>query len=208
MSALRADGLPSRAGLAFATAIGSDGRPVASRALAGLFTVANLATQSAWGGPALARRAIRASGAAFELADAGDTIDGAGVRLQRLAATRHDVAVYYDPSTLEPASLGGNQVLLASFADLYDGGFAAAPVTTPWSFAATRGTGAAIASGERAVTGVASSHLEDLAGAGVAGSGGRLRLEAADVAGANGFALFTESLGTFATGYRLPALPR
>ena len=208
VSALRADGLPSRAGLAFATAIGGDGRPVASHALAGLFTVANLATQSAWGGPALARSAVRSSGGSFVLADAGDVIDGATLRLQRIAATRHDVAVYYDPSTLEPASLGGNQVLLASFADAYDGGFAATPVATTWSFAATRSNGAGVASGERAVSGVTLSHLEDLAGAGVTGSGGRLRLEAADVAGANGFALFTESLGTFATGYRLPALPR
>lgn len=208
VSALRADGLPSRAGLALATAIGGDGRPVASHALAGLFTVANLATQSAWGGPALARSAVRSSGSSVALADAGDVIDGATVRLQRIAATRHDVAVYYDPSTLEPASLGGNQVLLASFADAYDGGFAATPVATTWSFAATRSNGAAVASGERTVSGVTSSHLEDLAGAGVAGSGGRLRLEAADVAGASGFALFTESLGTFATGYRLPAMAR
>src|SRR5690606_23024247 len=98
---------------------------------------------------------------------------------------------------LEPASLGGNQVLLASFADGWDGGFTAVPVTTSWSFAATRSNGAAVASGARDVSGVTLSHLEDLAGAGIAGSGGRLRLEATDVAGASGFALFTESLGTF-----------
>jgi len=206
-SAMRADGLPARAGLAFATAIGGDGRPVASHALAGLFTVANLATQSAWGGPALARGAIRSSGGSVVHADVGDPIDGTTVRLQRIAATRHDVAVYYDPSTLEPASLGGNQVLLASFADGYDGGFTAVPVTTSWSFAATRSNGSAIASGARDVSGVTLSHLEELAGAGVSGAAGRLRLEAAEVTGASGFALFTESLGTFATGYRLPALP-
>ena len=207
-SALRADGLPARAGLAFATAIGGDGRPVASHALAGLFTVANLATQSAWGGPALARGAIRSSGGSVVHADVGDPIDGTTVRLQRIAATRHDIVVYYDPSTLEPASLGGNQVLLASFADGYDGGFTAVPVTTSWSFAATRSNGSAIASGARDVSGVTLSHLEELAGAGVSGAAGRLRLEAAEVTGASGFALFTESLGTFATGYRLPALPR
>ncbi|MBY0273754.1 hypothetical protein K2Z84_00320, partial [Candidatus Binatia bacterium] len=44
-------GLPSGSGAAFAIAIGDDGEPLVTRALAGSFTIANLSTGSAWGAP-------------------------------------------------------------------------------------------------------------------------------------------------------------
>src|SRR6266404_6600665 len=58
VGALRASGLAATPGVAFATVVNATGQPVVSRGLSGNFTVANMATGSAWGSPGAARSAI------------------------------------------------------------------------------------------------------------------------------------------------------
>ena len=75
----------------------------------------------------------------------GTPIDGTAIRLELLQPDTLDLAVYYDPDTLEPVADGGNQVILVSFADLADasGGAMAAPFA--WDVAVTRNDGTTIA---------------------------------------------------------------
>lgn len=198
VGSLRADGLLAQAGIALVTAV-QGGAPVTSGALAGSFTVANLATSSAWGAPAAARFARTSSGGA---PPTGSVIDGVDVALQAFAAPRADLAVFYDPLSLEPADRGGNQVVVVSFDD--DG---ADPVVreTRWRVTATRNDGTVVSDATATFEGLAVRDLVSLAGSGVEGSAGRLVLEPQSGAARNRLVYFVESLGTFATGYLLPA---
>jgi hypothetical protein len=195
---LRGEGLPADPGIALVTAT-LTGEAVTSRALAGSFTVANLATRSAWGAPAAARSARTSAGSAPAL---GTIIDGSAVALQAFAPPRADLAVFYDPLTLAPADLGGNQVVLISFDD--DG---VSPVsgTTTWRVATTRNDGTTVSELDHALAGVAVRDLAALAGEGVNGAAGRMLLEPRPGSARNRLAYFVESLGTFATGYLLPS---
>ena len=198
VGSLRADGLRAQAGIALVTAV-QGGVPVTSGALAGSFTVANLATSSAWGAAAAARVARTSSGGP---PPDGTAIDGVAVALQAFAGPRADLAVFYDPLSLEPADRGGNQLVMVSFDD--DG---AEPVAaeTRWRVIATRNDGAVVSDATATFAGVALRDLVSLAGAGVEGSAGRLVLEPQSGAARNRLVFFVESLGTFATGYLLPA---
>ena len=201
VGALRADGMPARAGAAFATAVDAAGDPIVTRALGGSFTVANLATGSAWGAPAAARRAV-ALGETVTTPPLGAPIDGDDVRLRGLSPDRLGLSVYYDPGTLEPATLGGNQLVFLSFDD--DG---ASPVaaTTTWSVDARRSDGSSLDAGDVGVEGVHLSHLEELLGDAAAGAAGSITFATTGGAGSR-LVFFSESLGTFATGYLLPPL--
>jgi len=201
---LRGAGLPAQAGIALATARAVSGAAVVSRSLAGSFTVANLRTQSAWGAPAPARLA-RSRANPASLPPRGTVIDGSSVLLEQLQPETLDLAVYYDPDTLQPASDGGNQLVFVSFADSGDatGGAVASPLA--WSVSVTRNDGTSLASRTHATSGVEVSDLVAVGGPGVAGAAGSMRFAAAG-GGANRLIFFTESLGTFATGYLLPAL--
>jgi hypothetical protein len=205
VAALRGEGMPARAGIALVAAVDGAGRPVASQALAGSFTVANLATASAWGAPAVARTALREGAGGVEVAPPGSIVDGEAVSFDRVAPAAVDLAVYYDPAALAPAEIGGNQIALVSFADATGGVHGAAPATTRWRVDATRSSGSGVASAERDVAGVEVTHLVELLGGGAAGAAGHVRFDA--VAGeGNRLVFFVQSLGTFATGYRLPAV--
>ena len=198
VGSLRVDGLPAQAGIALVTAV-QDGVPVTSGVLAGSFTVANLATSSAWGASAAARVARTSSGGTPPDAT---PIDGVNVALQAFAPPRADLAVFYDPLSLEPADRGGNQLVVVSFDD--DG---AEPVAaeTRWRVVATRNDGTLVSDATATFAGVALRDLVSLAGTGVEGSAGRLSLEPQPGAARNRLVYFVESLGTFATGYLLPA---
>jgi hypothetical protein len=201
---LREDGLPAQAGVAFATAIDSNGAPVVSRALAGSFTVANLQTSSAWGAAGAGRSAVALSGSGVVEPPIGTVIDGASVLLKAIRPDRLMLAVYYDPATLQPAAEGGNQLIFLSFNDVPGAVFDVSATTTTWTLDATKNDGSAIDADPYAANGVSLSDLESLLGSEVNGSAGSLQLTAQPPGAYNRLVFFVESLDTFATGYLLP----
>jgi len=204
---IRGSGLPAQAGVAFATAIDDGGQSVTSGALAGNFTVANLATQSAWGGPGAARMGRQLGGPTPVLPPTGTVIDGTSVVLDQLSPERLDLSVYYDPNSLQPADQGGNQVIFVAFDDLVGPDYGAVARTATWTLEATRNTGAPISTASRSLSGVQVLDLATLVGSGVGGSAGRLGLTLETASAPNRLVFFQESLGTFATGYLLPTVP-
>jgi hypothetical protein len=207
LSSLRSSGLPAQAGVAFATAISESARTVTSGALAGNFTIANLATLSAWGAPAAARLAFQlVDGGSPVRPPSGTTIDGQSVILEQFSPAAVDLAVYYDPAQLEPPESGGNQVIAAAFDDVVSTNYSAVARSATWALAAYRNDGQAIASSSRSLSGVQVLDLESLVGADVDGSAGRLGFTLESASAPNRLVFFQESLGTFATGYRLPAV--
>lgn len=200
VASLRVGGLPAGYGAVHASAIDAEGRVRVSRALAGSFTVANLATGSAWGAPAAARRAVAVIGDAVTGAPLGTVIDGSSVRLQGIAPDQLDLAVFYDPATLEPAARGGNQILLLSFAD---DGSALVTAGTSWQLDARRADGTRLPAESVTISGVTSIDLATLLGPAVEGEAGSIHFRTTEGA-QNRLIFFVESLGTFATGYLLP----
>lgn len=203
VGALRANGLPDQPGVAIATAVNLGGQPVVSQALTGNFTVANLSTGSAFGANAAARLAYQDDG---DLADVGDVIDGSNnARLQNIRPQSALLAAYYDPRSLAPVQNGGNQLVFINFEDDYSPRFGATIGSTTWNLSATRSNGSGINSTSFVATGVTVSDLASVAGPGVNGSAGSITFAAeSDTKNLNRLVYFTESLGTFGTGYLLP----
>jgi hypothetical protein len=204
-------GLPEDLGVAIATAVDNHGKAVVTRALTGNFTVANLQVHSAWGAPGAARSAINApeppalSDGAAEPA-LGTVIDGTTVLLPPIQPTNAHLAVYYDPATLEPAGLGGNQLIFVNFEDVPGEVYSAQVAVTTWFVDVSRGNGDFIGPLDGFVaSGVTVTDLVSIAGSGVNGSSGSMSFNALPSAAAvNRLVFFTETLGTFATGYLLP----
>src|SRR5262249_4176376 len=107
---------------------------------------------------------------------------------------------------LAPASQGGNQLIFVSFEDVAGDTYSATSSPTNWGVTATTGAGVGILpTGSFLVNGVAVSDVVSVAGAGASGSSGWVTLDATTTGGPlNRFVYFTETLGTFATGYLLP----
>lgn len=204
LAELRGRGLPAQYGAAFATAVDGAGRPIVTRSLAGNFTVANLATGSAWGAAAAARTAVELGSGGVTSPALGATIDGASVLLRAVRPDRVSLAVYYDPATLADPAQGGNQLIFLSFNDVPGETFAAAAAVTRWSLAARRNDGQVLAAPELDVLGVQVEHLESVLGAQASGAAGSILFSAGASGAYNRLVFFTESLGTFATGYLLP----
>ncbi len=204
-------GLPEDFGVAIATAVDNHGKAIVTRALSGNFTVANLQVHSAWGAPGAARSAINApqplalSDGAAEPA-LGTVIDGTTVLLPPIQPTNVHLAVYYDPATLEPPSLGGNQLIFVNFQDVPGEVYSAQVAVTTWFIDVTRGNGDFIGPVDGFVaSGVTVTDVASVAGSAVNGASGSMTfntLPSADPV--NRLVFFTETLGTFATGYLLP----
>jgi hypothetical protein len=203
---LRAKGLPAQVGVAFVTAIDGSGRSIVTRSLAGNFTVANLATNSAWGGPAAARVAVQLGTGGVGTPQLGAIIDGTSVLFRAIRPDRVNLAVYYDPDTLASPAQGGNQLIFVSFNDVPGATFDAEAVVTRWSIGARRNDGQAITPPELDVLGVQVEHLESVLGAEAKGAAGSVLFSAGASGAYNRLVFFTESLGTFATGYLLPRI--
>lgn len=199
---LRDSGLVSGPGLAVAYAVDASGLPIVSRALAGNFTVANLATESAWGAPGAARSARLARGG--ESPSPGTVIDGAALLLDQIRPDAVELAVYHDPDTLESASAGGNQLVFVSFDDVAGRAPEVRGAAMRWVATATHNDGDALAAAAFDTSGVTVSHLEAVVGRGVRGAAGHLELTARTPWAGNRLVFFAQSLGTFATGYLLP----
>jgi len=134
----------------------------------------------------------------------GTTVDGASVQYQGLRPDVLMIPSYLDPNTLAPATNDGNRVLLASFGDSYEGGFTiyATPRDVRASFVDRDGK--LLTNQTRHVGGVLLTDLQTLAGSTpVGGASGKVFLDVSTGFG-NWLGLFSQSLGTFAAGQRLP----
>jgi hypothetical protein len=206
-SMLRANGLPAQFGVAIATAVDGSGAPIVTRALSGNFTVANLLVQSAWGAAGAARSAVEKSSTQSKALqpDPGSVIDGTSVALMPIQSASADLSAYYDPETLAPVSEGGNQLIFLAFEDVPGSPYTAKLGSTTWTVAAVRSTGTAVAPTTFVAKGVTVSDLASVAGAAVNGASGAVSFSAAhSAAPLTRLVFFTETLGTFGTGYLLP----
>jgi len=204
ISELKDRGLPAQFGVAFATPVDGSGQPVVTRSIAGNFTVANLATSSAWGAHAAARAAVQLTASGVAPAPLGAAIDGEAVLLRAIRPDRVSLATYYDPDTLQAPEQGGNQIIFLSFNDVPGDEFAAEAASTRWSLTARRNDGQSLSASEVDVSGVAVKHLEEVLGEQAGGAAGSVLFTAGASGAYNRLVFFTESLGTFATGYLLP----
>ncbi|MEB2283159.1 MAG: hypothetical protein OZ922_00615 [Myxococcales bacterium] len=203
--ALHASGLPPRVGVAFATVIDGSGTGITSWALSGNFTVANLATGSAWGAPALARSAVHDDGT---FPSPGSIIDNTVVSLPAICMPGLELAAYYDPDALAPSDDGGNQLIFLSFEDVAGTPLGVQSATTDWSVYGLRSNGSLLANTGFSGTGVVVTNLVTVLGADPSGSSGSILFESTPYCGRRtSLIFFAEALGTFGTGYLLPHYP-
>jgi hypothetical protein len=205
VGSLRDSGLPAQPGVAIATAVDSSGQPIATAALTGNFTVANLATGSGFGASGAARSAFASDGVLL----APDTVIGpdTGV-LQPIRPRSALLAAYYDPATLAPPSASGNQLIFINFVDTYTPAYRATSGFTSWNLFAAASNGVRFPDSTFTANGVRVTDLASVLGDGVNGAAGGISFFAAsDTLGLNRLLYFTESLGTFGTGYLLPPIP-
>jgi hypothetical protein len=93
------------------------------------------------------------------------------------------------------------------FEDDYEPTYSAAIGSTTYNVSATRADGSGISSTTFTANGVTVTDLASVAGSGVNGAAGSMALIAqSDAPSLNRLVYFTESLGTFGTGYLLPQL--
>lgn len=192
------------AGLAVLTPVvsASDATPVVPpEPLVGGFTLANTQLGSGFGENPFARFAVTGSG---ERAEPGVTVDGTTVSYERIAPEILVVPVYFNPQTLEPPDRDGNRVVLATFDDEYGTPFAVSGRSDSASARFFDGSGVPIATTAVPVNGVLLSSLQEIAGgANVLNGSGKVFFDVNPGSG-NYFGLFSQSLGTFASGQRLP----
>ena len=195
------------AGLAVVTPVASasDGTPVVPPApLTGSFTLANTVLASAFGENAFGRLAVASSG---QRAVPGSAVDGAAVRYQRLAPAVLAIPVYFSPPTLGAVENDGNRVVLAAFADRYDGGaFALAPARAALDVKLFDGDGVEVAARSLDASGVLLSDLQSVAGPDRVLSSSGKAFFAIDAPDASVLGVFSQSLGTFASGHRMTAV--
>lgn len=209
VGALKAtNGLGAQQGIAIASVINEFSNPIALPVLTGSFTVANLATGSAWGAPAAARSArVAADGSAvsFDM-----VVDGTSIVYQSIQAPRLILANYYDPQTLAPASANGRQVIFINFKNAAgSGGSPITSASTAWGVRAVRADGQLISDTVITVSGVTEFDLVSLIGDGANGAAGGVSFFTLDQdLGESRLVFFAQSLGTFGTGYLLPLLNR
>lgn len=171
--------------------------------LVGGFTFANVSLASGFGQNPFARAAVRVASA--ESVTPGTVVDGIDVLYERFAPGILTIPAYFDPATLAPPEDDGNRILIAAFADQYAGGFGVSPVQTQAAVTFFNNVGERIAENSVSVDGVFFSNLQAVAGgAMIDGSSGKVFFEF-DAGGGNVFGLFSQSIGTFAAGQRMPA---
>jgi len=194
------------AGLAVVTPIAGagDATPVVPPTpLTGSFTVANTVLGSGFGENAFGRLAVGSSGSR---AAAGSTIDGRQVRYQRVAPAVLTIPVYFSPATLGPVENDGNRVVLVAFSDAYEDGFALVPASAALTASFFDGGGARIAERSSNVSGVLLSDLQSVAGPDDPLPGSGKVFFAVDAPAASVLGVFSQSLGTFASGHRMSAV--
>ena len=211
VGALGSSGLPAEAGIVFVTAVDESGAPLVTRALTGSFTIANLQTGSAWGSVAARapspseHDAVGSRPEKVPSPDRGTIIDGTSVLLPPIQPSAADLPVYFNPDSLAPAELGGNQIIFVTFEDVVGVPYGAKRITTEWEIAAVRDTGVPIEADPVETGGIAVTDLVSLLGSGARGARGSITFNAEPSAKRmTRLVFFTQSLGTFGTGYLLP----
>lgn len=206
-SAFGGGGAAGTAGLAVVTPVVSSDNltpVVPPQPIVGGFTFANLQLSSGFGQNPFARAAVSAGSGAR--AAPGTQVDGVGVVYERFDPGILNIPVYFDPATLAPPANDGNRILIAAFADQYDGAFSIAPVSTQATVTFFDNRGVRIAENAVSINGVLFSNLQSAAGAAsIDGSSGKAFFEV-NAQGGNVFGLFSQSIGTFAAGQRMPAV--
>ena len=189
-------------GVAFATAVDVDGRPIVTRSLSGTVTIADLVTGSAWGGATIARRALQTGGASTLEPALGTIIDGVGIFLEQLQPEALELPAYYaldGTGGHAPAAL-----VFVSFADTPGDVPLAAPSRTEWIVEAHGGDGTTIDVPRTTVQGLQVLALDTLAGAAARTAGGSLSFEVGDAQAQNRLIFFHQSLDGFGVGFVLP----
>jgi len=193
------------AGLAVVTPVASAGSTqavVPPQPLTGGYTLANVELAAAFGENPYGRLAVGGNG---QRAAAGSNVDGAAVRYQRFTPSVLMAPVYYNPSTLAPPESDGNRVILAAFADAYGAQFEVTPATDEVAALFCDANGFEAAVGGASVSGVLLTSLQELAGGTTLASSGKLFLDV-DAGSGNVLGIFSQSLGTFAAGQRMPSV--
>lgn len=207
VGALKADiGLGAQQGIAVAYVTNDATEPINVPVITGNFTVANLATGSAWGSPAAARSArLEADGST---PPRGTVVDGNTVVYQSIQPERLTLAAYYDPRTLAPVSAHGNQVIFVSFKNATSKGAFLTSGSTSWDIDGAGHDGGPPIFTTVPVSGVTEFDLVSLVGEAANGAAGGLLFSTSDVRGGESrLIFFVQSLGTFGTGYLLPPVP-
>lgn len=196
-----------QAGLAVVTPVdGPDTRhPIVPAApLTGSFSVVNTVLGAGFGENPFARRAVLSSGG---LAAPGAAVDGTSVLYQRFVPDVLTVPVYFNPADLGPASNDGNRVVLVAFNDQYGQNFDVAPLAETFHASIFDTAGELLVATDVAVSGILLTDLQSLAGAVPLSSSGKVFFATGDGGDtANRFGVFSEALGTFAAGQRMPAV--
>lgn len=219
VGALRDSGLPAQFGIMFATAVDASATPISTGALTGNFTVADVVTGSGWGAAGAARSAVDRDGGSVP---AGTQIDGKPTTLTPFAPDGLSLAAYYDPASLPPVTYdpvsyaplagSGNQLIFISFNDTYTPQFGATAAGASWWSTMTRANGTSLSEGTAHFEGVMISDIKTFSGPPGNGAGGSLRFITEEVhfglpsLPSSRLIYFTQSLGTFGTGYLLPTI--
>jgi hypothetical protein len=196
---------PNQRGLLILTPIldSEDHQPVVPpEPILGSYTIANLLLGAAFGGNALARRAVEDG----SFAAPGEIVDGSTVRYQTVSPASLAIPVYFDPSTVGPPEQDGNRLQLAAFGDEYDGGqYELVPLlgSVEAQFFDNGGTEVAQRTAPLA-NGLLDIGLEALAGTTLTSSGKVFLTFLPDGTTGNFLGLFSQSLGTFGAGGVLP----
>lgn len=194
--------LGAQQGIAIASVVNVPGTPIEVPILTGNFTVANLATGSAWGAPAAARSARKAADGSF--VPSGTIVDGKDVVYQSIQSQFLILASFYDPQTLAPVSAHGSQMIFINFKDAKGLGTPLTAGTTSWEVNAAR-AGQSTADTVTTVVGVAELDLVSLIGDDANGGTGTVFFRTTDPdIDDTRLIFFAQSLGTFGTGYLLP----
>ncbi|MDG2306690.1 MAG: metallo-mystery pair system four-Cys motif protein [Candidatus Binatia bacterium] len=198
-------GANGSAGLAVITPVMSmsDTTPVVpGQPISGGFTLANLTLMAGFGQNPFARLAMDGNSPASP----GTAVDGNNAVYQRFDPGILMIPVYFNPADLGRPEDDGNRVLLAAFADDYDGGYRLLPVSTDAVGSFFNATGLRIAQNTVGVNGVLLSDLQSMAGeSNLDGSSGKAFFEI-DAKGGNVLGLFSQSISTFAAGQRMPSV--
>lgn len=176
-----------------------DPTPIVPRVpLLGGFTLANTEVGSGFGQNPLGREAVASAGAR---PSAGSAVNGSAVRYQTLSPAVLQTPFFFNPTTPGLTS----QFLLAAFHDDYGAGtFSISPASVSLQPLFRTATDGSVFGSGIELNGVVASSLSSLAPRAFASSGS-VRFDVTGLqAGDNVFGLFSQSLGTFAVGQRLP----
>lgn len=194
------------AGLALVTPIDGNGSPVVPpEPLGGSFTLANIELGAAFGENPLGRLALDKSG---NRASPWTKVDGGEVRYQEFSPEALWIPVYYNPVNLSPAGEDGNRVILIAFADQYGAEFNIGPdMQEDITASFVDLDGFLVSQQGFQMSAVFLSDLNQIA-RGILTTSGKVFFGRGVWRAANFCGVFSQSLGTFGEGQRIPPVRR